>query len=181
MRAYAAERRAVARAHGQSRLGCLPLLLQLPVWFGLYRLLADVAGGSQVGAMGADLVAGLAVATVLGVPLVHHARLEDGPAQFLVVAGLGALAAGLAYATQRWFVAPNQSSADLPDAVQSLQAWLPVVAASGALVAAAFVPVALLVYWVCNATWSLGQAAVIARWFPTPGTPAAARRDARTP
>ncbi len=29
-----------------------------------------------------------------------------------------------------------------------------------------------------NSTWTLAQSAVITRWFPTPGTPAAARRAA---
>ena len=33
----------------------------------------------------------------------------------------------------------------------------------------------VLAYLVCNSTWTLAQAAVVTRWFPTPGTPAAAR------
>ena len=36
-------------------------------------------------------------------------------------------------------------------------------------------PVALLAYWVFNSVWTLGQSAVIWRWFPTPGSPAASR------
>ena len=40
------------------------------------------------------------------------------------------------------------------------------------------VPVALLGYWVLSSAWTLGQSAVVARWFATPGTPAAARRVA---
>ena len=45
------------------------------------------------------------------------------------------------------------------------------------VVAGGVAPVALLVYWVCNSTWTLGQTAVIARWFPTPGSAAAAPRE----
>jgi YidC/Oxa1 family membrane protein insertase len=56
------------------------------------------------------------------------------------------------------------------------QQLLPALSAVGLLVAAGFVPVALLVYWVVNSTWSLGQAAVVTHWFPTPGSPAAGRR-----
>ena len=41
----------------------------------------------------------------------------------------------------------------------------------GMAVAAAVVPAALLVYWVLNATWTLGQSAVVWRFFPTPGSP----------
>jgi len=43
-------------------------------------------------------------------------------------------------------------------------------------VAGSVVPMALLAYWVCNGVWTLGQSAVIWRWFPTPGSPAAERR-----
>ena len=35
---------------------------------------------------------------------------------------------------------------------------------------------ALLAYWACNSLWTLVQSAVIWRWFPTPGSPAAGRQ-----
>jgi len=34
---------------------------------------------------------------------------------------------------------------------------------------------ALLVYWVCNSAWTLGQSAIVWRWSPTPDSPAAGR------
>ena len=43
------------------------------------------------------------------------------------------------------------------------------------LVTGGVVPLALLVYWVCSQAWTFAQTAVVVRWFPTPGTPAAAR------
>ena len=46
----------------------------------------------------------------------------------------------------------------------------------GPAVAGGVVPVTLLAYWVCNSGWTLAQSAVVARWFPTPGTAAAAAR-----
>jgi YidC/Oxa1 family membrane protein insertase len=52
---------------------------------------------------------------------------------------------------------------------------MPALSALGLIVAAGVVPVALLAYWVCNSVWTLAQAAVIWRWFPTPGSPAARR------
>lgn len=58
---------------------------------------------------------------------------------------------------------------------------MPALSALGLLVAAGAVPVALLAYWLCNALWTLGQAAVVWRWFPTPGSPAALRREAARP
>ena len=54
---------------------------------------------------------------------------------------------------------------------------MPAISAVGLIVAAGAVPVALLVYWVCNSAWTLGQSAIVWRWFPTPGSPAARRRS----
>jgi YidC/Oxa1 family membrane protein insertase len=90
---------------------------------------------------------------------------------------LPATAAVLSYVTQRYVVAPNTVLDAVPEAMVRAHQVMPVLSAVGLLVAAGFVPVALLVYWVVNSSWSLGQAAVVTRWFPTPGSPAAARRS----
>ncbi|MDT9592348.1 membrane protein insertase YidC [Nocardioides zeae] len=177
--AYRAARAEVARENGVSRLGCLPLLVQVPVWIGLYHLLSDVAGGQQVGAMGSDLVASVASATLLGVPLVARGYV-GGATHVAVVAALAGTVAVLSFVTQRFLVAPNQVLDGVPEAVARAQALMPALTALGMLVAASVVPVALLVYWLVNATWTAGQAAVVVRRFPTPGSPAALARASRT-
>lgn len=63
----------------------------------------------------------------------------------------------------------------MPEAGLSAQQLMPALSALGLLVAGGVVPVTLA-SWVCNSAWTLGQSVVIARWFPTPGTTAAARR-----
>ncbi|WP_109507449.1 membrane protein insertase YidC [Nocardioides speluncae] len=175
LRAFMAERRQIAGDHGMSRLGCLPLLLQLPVWLALYRLLAEAAAGHSLGAMGATLVASLGAATVAGVHLAERGYLGGGPAHLAVVASLAVVAAAASYVTQRFFVARNTVTDELPEAMARAQALMPTLSAVGLLVAGGVVPVALLVYWACNNLWTLGQSAAIARWWPTPGSPAAAR------
>ena len=72
-------------------------------------------------------------------------------------------------------VGPNTVAADLPETMARMQQLMPTLTALGVAVAGGVVPVALLVYWVCNAVWTLGQSAVVWRWFPTPGSPAAER------
>jgi YidC/Oxa1 family membrane protein insertase len=64
---------------------------------------------------------------------------------------------------------------DTPEVIAKTQQMMPAISAIGLVVAGGVVPVALLVYWVCNATWTLGQSAVVWHWFPTPGSPAASR------
>lgn len=178
LRRHLEERRKVSAEHGVSRLGCLPMLLQLPVWVALYHLLADVAAGTAVGAMGPGLVSSLGAASVVGVTLAGSGYLGGGPAHLAVVAGLAVTAATLSYVTQRYVVASNTLTDGMPEAFVSAQQLLPALSAIGLLVAGGVVPVTLLAYWVCSSAWTLGQSAVIARWFPTPGTPAAARSAA---
>jgi YidC/Oxa1 family membrane protein insertase len=175
LRAFADERRRIASEHGMSRLGFLPILVQIPIWLALYHLLADAAGGASVGTMSPELVASLGAATLLGIPLADRGYLGTGWTHLAVVAGLAGTAAALGYVTQRYLVAPNTVVADLPEALARAHQLMPALSALGVIVAAGVVPVALLVYWVCNAVWTLGQSAVIWRWFPTPGSPAASR------
>ena len=102
------------------------------------------------------------------------------PAHLAVVAGLAVTAATLSYVTQRYVVASNTVTEGLPEAMATAQRVMPALSAVGLLVAGGVVPVTLLAYWVCSSTWTLGQSAVVARWFPTPGTPRRprlARRD----
>ncbi len=176
MRALMEERRRIAAEHSMSRLGCLPLLLQIPVWLALYRLLSEVAAGHTVGAMSAGLVASLGGATVLGVQLAERGYLSAGLSDLAVVAGLACAAATLSYVTQKYLILPNTLTSAMPEPVIQAQQLMPAISALAMLVAGGVVPVALLAYWVCNALWTLGQAAVVWRWFPTPGSPAAARR-----
>ena len=120
-----------------------------------------------------ELVASLGAATLLGVPLAERGYLGAGWTHLAVVAGLACMAAALAYVTQKYFVAPNTPMAGLPDVMVTIHQMMPALSALGLAVAGGVVPVALLVYLVCNAAWTLGQSAVVWRWFPTPGSPAA--------
>ncbi|WP_244242392.1 YidC/Oxa1 family membrane protein insertase [Nocardioides seonyuensis] len=175
MRQFMEERRRISAEHGVSRLGCLPTLIQLPIWLSLYHLLADVAGGASIGAMTPELVASLGAATLLGVPLAERGYLGGGATHLAVVAGMAATAAALSYVTQKYLVAPNTSIEGLPEAMARVQHLMPALSALGLIVAGGVVPLALLTYWVCNSAWTMGQSAVISHWFPTPGTPAANR------
>ena len=168
LRSFARQRREIAAEHRMSRLGCLPVLMQVPIWLALYHLVADVAVGAPVGAVDSGLAASLSAATLLGVPLAERGYLGAGWAHLAVVAGLAATAALFSFVTQKYLIASDAVLLDVPDAVARAQQLMPAISAIGLIVAGGLVPVALLVYWVCNATWTLGQSAVVWRWFPAP-------------
>ena len=183
LREQIAERRRIGAEHGVSRMGCLPLLLQVPVWIGLYHVVRDAAGGVPTGLLDASLVASFREATLGGVPLASAGYLGGGAGHLAVVAGLAGSAALLSYVTQRVFVrqntpalvTPEGTRSELAEAMGTTQRVLPLVSAGGLLLAGGVVPVALLVYWVASQAWTLAWSAAVWRWWPTPGTPAAAR------
>ena len=181
LRAYMDERRRISVEHGISRLGFVPLVVQLPLWWALYHVLAHAAAGAPIGAVNVALVASLGAATFLGVPLTARGYLGAGWLHLVVVAGLACVAAGLSFVTQQYFVAPNTVLPAGPELMGKVQQMMPALCAVGLLIAGGIVPVALLIYWMCNQAWTLGQSAVVWRWFPTPGSPAARHRGPQDP
>lgn len=179
--AFHVERRAIQAEHGMSAWGCLPALAQLPLLLGLYHVVADLAAGRPVGALDGVLVSSAASASVLGVHLATRLdqALTRDPAQAAVVATLALVSAALSWATQRWFVLPTLDLSSMPAEMARVQHLMPTMAAVGVLVGAWVAPAGLLAYWVITNLWSLAQSAVIWRWWPTPGSPAAARGPRR--
>lgn len=180
--AMRAEQRRIHAEHGVSAWGLAPMLLQLPLFYALYRVVSDLAAGHSVGALDAGLVASASAASVAGLHLTGHlgttfaASVPGG--LLLVAVALGA--ALLSLLTQRWFVLPMTDPTGLPEAMATVQRLLPWVGGLGVLAAAAFVPAGLVVYWFVNNAWTFAQQGLVWRFAPTPGSPAALRRAAAT-
>jgi YidC/Oxa1 family membrane protein insertase len=179
--AMRAEQKAIHAEHGVSGWSLAPALLQLPLFYALYRVVSDLTAGHSVGALDAGLVASASAASVAGLHLTSHLGPTLGsslPAGLVMVAvALGA--ALLSLLAQRWFVLPTTNVADLPEGMATVQRLMPWLGAVGVLAAAAFVPAGLIVYWLLNNAWTFAQQGLIWRFAPTPGSPAAARREAR--
>ena len=173
------ERRKINEEHGVPRFAMLAAFAQLPIFLALYHLLSDVSRNNAVGAMNDSLVSSLGAATFLGTPLTGHGYLSGDTTHLVITLGLAATAAAVSYLSQRLWVLPNMVRADLPESMVRMQELMPVISAGGMLLAGSSVPLALLVYWVISGLWTAGQASVIHRWFPTPGSPAAARAEKR--
>lgn len=164
--------------HGVSSWSLAPMLLQLPIVYALYRVVSDLAARQGVGALDAGLVASAGAASVVGLHLTSRVAptLTAHPAGALVLVAVALVAAALTFATQRLFVLPMADLTGQPDAMVPVQRAMPWLSAGGVLVGAAFVPAGLLFYWVLTNAWTFAQQAVIWRFAPTPGSPAALRR-----
>jgi YidC/Oxa1 family membrane protein insertase len=177
--AMRAEQKAIHAEHGVSGWSLAPALLQLPLFYALYRVVSDLTAGHSVGALDAGLVASASAASLAGLHLTSHlgATLGSNPVAGLVLVAVALGAAALTLLTQRWFVLPMTDPTDLPEGMAMVQRLLPWLGALGVLAAAVVVPAGLVAYWFFNNAWTFVQQGLIWRFAPTPGSPAARRRD----
>lgn len=171
------EQKRIHAEHGVSSWSLAPVLLQVPVFYAVYRVVSDLAAGHSVGALDVGLVASASAASVVGLHLTSHlgSVLSQSIPAALVMVAVAVAAALLSLATQRWFVLPMTDPTDLPEVMASVQRLVPWVGAVGIVMAVGFVPAGLVWYWLFNNLWTFVQQGLIWRFAPTPGSPAAAR------
>jgi len=164
---------------------CLPLLVQTPIFFALYRVLQNsIAKEQPIGGLTAALVHSAHNAEIFGVPLwgffMGAARLPhptpNPMATRILCAVLIVLMVATTFTTQRQLLVKNVSS-DNPMVRQ--QKILLYVFPFMFLFSGLFFPVGVLVYWLTTNLWTMGQQFWIIRNNPTPNTPAWEAKMAR--
>lgn len=160
---------------------CLPILLQMPIFFALFRLLDQAAKHNKAhGFLTAELAQQFGESKVFGeIPLADSfwgassmgAGTDNG--LVMVVAAILVLAmTATTFITQRQLMAKNMPADALsgPYAQQQkmLLYILPVAFGLGGV---AF-PIGVLLYWTTSNLWTMGQQFYVIRNNPAPGTPA---------
>jgi YidC/Oxa1 family membrane protein insertase len=159
---------------------CLPILLQMPIFFALFRLLDNASHGNPKGLLTEEQAEQFGQAELLGVPISKTFLTADGHLGVQVMA-LFFVACMLVttFLTQRQLMTKNMPESALtgPYAQQQkmLLYVLPVVFAVGGV---AF-PIGVLIYWTVSNLWTMGQQFYVIRRNPAPGTPAAAAKAER--
>jgi YidC/Oxa1 family membrane protein insertase len=186
------EMMALYRKHGTNPFSsCLPILLQSPFFFALFRvlnLLREIAEGVRpgIGPIDQKLASSAESATVFGAPL--SARFVDannatGGASPLnvqiVTVVLIVLMSVTVFTTQRQLTMKNMpdSAKDNPmfRAQKMMLYMMPVIFAISGI----NFPLGVLVYWLTTNLWSMGQQFVVIRRMPTPGSQAEQRMNER--
>ena len=159
---------------------CLPILLQMPIFLALFRLLDQASKkGNGSGILTDTQAAQLAEAKIFGVPISASFTNADGNHGVQALALALVIAMGVTtFMTQRQLMSKNMPADALsgPYAQQQkmLLYVLPIVFAVGGV---AF-PIGVLLYWTTSNLWTMGQQFYVIRNNPSPGTPAfAARQD----
>jgi len=163
---------------------CLPILLQSPVFFALFRVLnnlAAVADGKKppIGPMSAALAGQAQVSTIFGAPLSSHFLGATDINTKIVTVVLIVLMSATTFTTQRQLMMKNMpaNAMDNPFAKQQkvLLYLMPLFFAFSGI----NFPIGVLIYWTTTNVWSMGQQFYTIRRMPAPGSPAERALEAR--
>jgi YidC/Oxa1 family membrane protein insertase len=161
---------------------CLPLIVQMPIFIGLFRLIDQAAkNGSGRGLVTDEQARELRDATIFGsVKISESFTNAHGNLTVQIFAGILVLAmTATTFLTQRQLMSKNMPADALsgPYAQQQkmLLYVLPVVFAVGGI---AF-PIGVLLYWTTSNLWTMGQQFYVIRNNPAPNTEAFKAKVAR--
>jgi YidC/Oxa1 family membrane protein insertase len=161
---------------------CLPIILQMPIFLALFRLLDQAAHENEKGILTHTQAVQFGHAELFGVQISKTFIRAEGDVGVQVMAMFFVLCMLVTtFLTQRQLMTKNMPESALtgPYAQQQkmLLSVLPVVFAVGGV---AF-PIGVLIYWTVSNLWTMGQQFYVIRRNPAPGTPAfkaKAERDA---
>lgn len=180
------------KKHGTSPVsGCLPLLIQMPIFFSLYSVLNDVAKHAQegiggVGLLDADLTAEFYNARLFGVASLHEtlanslANHQPGwEATVAILVVLVLLMIGTQFYTQLQIISKNLSPEAKTGQAYQMQRIMLFVIPLGMVFSGVFFPLGVVMYWFTSNIWTMVQQFLVIRNMPTPGSEAAKQREER--
>jgi YidC/Oxa1 family membrane protein insertase len=163
---------------------CLPLLLQMPIFFGLFSVLSDAQRPEHhagVGLLTADLAQSFGTSSLFGIAPLHAAfSTANGDVAVQVIAiVMVVLMTASQFITQLQIMSKNQSAEMKASPMYKQQRvllyMLPLVFAFSGFT----FPLGVMFYWLVSNFWTMGQQFLVIRNLPTPGSEAAFAREAR--
>jgi len=167
---------------------CLPLLLQMPIFFGLFSVLNDVAvkkGAAGVGPMNEELAQSFYNASLFGIAPLHTTFMEAMNATppevtvMVIAMTMVVLMTASQFITQLQIVSKNMSEeTKASPAFRQQRILLYILPLVFAFSGFAF-PLGVMFYWLVSNFWTMGQQFIVIRNMPTPGSQAAKDREER--
>jgi len=159
---------------------CLPILLQMPIFLALFRLIDNASKGIAKGALTQQQVDQLKNAEIFGAPISSSFTKADGNVHVQILAAVLVVAmTATTFLTQRQLMSKNMPADAMTGQYAQQQKMLlyvlPVVFAVGGI---AF-PIGVLFYWTTSNLWTMCQQFYVIRNNPAPGTPAAKAKQDR--
>lgn len=161
---------------------CLPILVQMPIFFGLFSVLnSSFQGLTGVGLLNEQLSAEFGRATLFGIaPLGATMITSDGNVWVIVIAAiLVVLMTASQFITQLQIMSKNQSAEMKASPMYRQQRILLYVLPLVFLFSGVAFPLGVMFYWFVSNIWTMVQQFIVIRNMPTPGSEAALAREAR--
>ena len=179
------ETQALQRKHKVSPFAsCLPMLVQMPVLFGMYRAIIAVSSISagtytyrgeatdHLGPLTASVSEEIVNSTVFGVPLSHTLRESFGqPSVVAVFVAAIVLMVALQFFSMRLSFSrnmPDMGDNPMAQSQRSMMYVMPLMF----IFSGAFFQMGVVIYTVTASFWALGQSLWTIKVMPTPGSPA---------
>jgi YidC/Oxa1 family membrane protein insertase len=166
------------KKHGTNPFAsCLPILLQSPIFFALFRVLNNLKSISEgnhdaIGPINQHVAADIESSTLFGAQLSDVFMSTDSLTSRIVVVALIVAMSATTFFTQRQLTMKNMPKAALEGPMASTQKMmlylLPLVFA----ISGVNFPVGVLIYWTVTNVWSMGQQFYTIKRMPAPGSEA---------
>ena len=157
---------------------CMPMLLQAPIFFALFRVLNGLENHAKVGSDGIglltpELAAQAQHATIFGAQLSDSFFDTTGNASAKIVSAL-LIAAMVAttFLTQRQLTRKNMPKSALEGPMARQQQMLMYALPFIFVITGPNFPVGVLIYWTTTNLWTMGQQYYVIKRNPTPGSEA---------
>src|SRR5690606_23862421 len=187
--AMSRETMALYKKHGTSPMSsCLPLIVQMPIFFSLFSVLRDVAmhaqaGKGGVGLLTPELTKEFYDAKLFDVVSLHETLGDAVDSQntvaIVLLVILVILMIGSQFFTQLQIISKNLSPEAKTGQAYQMQKIMLYVLPLGFIFSGIFFPLGVVVYWFISNLWTMAQQFLVIREMPTPGSEAAKQREER--
>ncbi|WP_165066322.1 membrane protein insertase YidC [Marisediminicola senii] len=162
---------------------CLPLLIQMPIFFGLFSVLQGAQSEGNpagIGFLNQELATSFGTSELLGAPLHLAISTAGGNINVIIIAAIMVvLMTGSQFITQLQIMSKNQSpemkNSPMFKQQRVLLYLLPLVFAFSGFT----FPLGVMFYWLVSNFWTMVQQFLVIRNMPTPGSEAALARENR--
>jgi YidC/Oxa1 family membrane protein insertase len=157
---------------------CMPMLIQAPIFFALFRVLNGLEGNGSlaakpIGLLTQELKAQAAEATIFGAKLSESFLETTGnPSAKIVSAVLIIAMVSTTFLTQRQLTRKNMPKAALEGPMARQQQILMYALPFIFVITGPNFPVGVLIYWTTTNLWTMGQQYYVIKRNPTPGSEA---------
>jgi YidC/Oxa1 family membrane protein insertase len=153
---------------------CLPILLQSPVFFALYRVLQNIASDHPhaIGPFSLHLIQQADQATLFGARLSDKFIGGETTSTQILTAVLIVLMSLSTFTTQRQLMQKNMPAAALDNPFAKQQKMLMYILPFFFFITGPNFPIGVLLYWLTTNVWSMGQQFYVIRRMPAPGSQA---------